>query len=92
MGPNELQRINAVDPILVEGVSYYKLSDVCDALRANSRYASRLLQPDMKRRKCEFHRGYRSKIYTIVNRRAVEQLAIKFGSSPRAEIMANLRT
>lgn len=91
MGANEATRIQRVEPVIVNGESYYRLEDVCEALRCDKRRASRMIPGEHKRRHYEFHRGYRSRIVSIIDRHAVERLAIKFGSSPRAEIVASLR-
>lgn len=83
-------RIARIQPLMLDGIAWYRFAEVCRALRVPSRRCYGLVPQAHKRRHYVHRAGYRSIIELLIDRQGVEQLVIKFCRQPRGEVMAKL--
>lgn len=87
---SETERIAWLEPLRLDGVVWYRFADVCAALHVPASRCYGIVTQEHKRRHFVYHRGYRSVIELLIDRKGVEQLVIKFCREPRGEIMKRL--
>lgn len=86
----ETERIARLEPLVLDGIAWYRFGDVCNALHVPVSRCYGIVPQEHKRRHFVFRRGYRSIVELLIDRKGVEQLVIKFCREPRGEIMRRL--
>lgn len=87
---SDAARVARIEPLILDGVAWYRFAEVCNALRVPVRTCYGIVAPEHKRRHYIFRKGYRSIVELLIDRKGVEQLVIRFCREPRGEIMDHL--
>ena len=87
---DEISRISAIVPEVIDGEAWYPVEAVARALRIDAEKAVRMLPGGWKR---TIRRIMRNGIYnrTLIRREGVRALAIRYGRRPVHQAMAALR-
>ena len=86
-----LRRIARLESVELDGTRWWYMAEVRDALRAPANAMARLIDAADKRTKVDQVARMLYKRSTLINRRAIERLAIRYGGvASRAEILEAL--
>lgn len=89
---DEAARMAQVEPVMLDGKNWYRLSEVCRAMRITTQQGSREATAAHRRKQFEHRRGYRSITYMLVDREGVNLIVTRYcRGAARGEIMRVLK-
>lgn len=85
-------RLSGVRPESFDGVSWYRLSEICQALQLQQDKASKLVGKADKRYKNQYGPKYQSARFCYINREGVSAIILRHAGrlGPHAELMRAL--